>query len=159
MKNWTEAQEFCRQYYTNLSIIHTEQDWKAIQSTLSHFNGDVWIGLHRHKPDPDEKWRRSDWEDLMFLNWDGDFGSHPNIHCAISVCSRFWQQLCGTSLPYMCQYGMGSLFQSIKTTIVSTSNHWMSDLKISPVIDFLDIFIINCLMKSDKSQWSNREGV
>ncbi|XP_031687223.1 uncharacterized protein LOC109896384 isoform X3 [Oncorhynchus kisutch] len=33
-KNWTEAQEYCRQHYTNLAIIHTEEDWKAIQTSL-----------------------------------------------------------------------------------------------------------------------------
>ncbi|KAM9402509.1 uncharacterized protein ACWYII_029530 isoform 2-T2 [Salvelinus alpinus] len=37
-KNWTEAQEYCRQHYTNLSIIHTEEDWKAIQSSLDYLH-------------------------------------------------------------------------------------------------------------------------
>ncbi|XP_035604772.2 mucin-4-like, partial [Oncorhynchus keta] len=103
-KNWTEAQEYCRQHYTNLSIIHTEEDWKAIQSTLSHFSGDVWIGLNGNGPVQTKKWSWSDGEELMFLNWDGGFGSVLNIHCAVSVSSRFRQQLCNTSLPYMCQY-------------------------------------------------------
>ncbi|CAB1345876.1 unnamed protein product, partial [Coregonus sp. 'balchen'] len=66
-KNLTEAQEYCRQRFTNLSIIHTEEDWKAIQSSLGNFSGDVWIGLRW--PGPTEKWRWSDGEDFMFFNW------------------------------------------------------------------------------------------
>uniref|UniRef100_A0A674DR55 C-type lectin domain-containing protein n=1 Tax=Salmo trutta TaxID=8032 RepID=A0A674DR55_SALTR len=113
-KNWTNAQEYCRQHYTNLSIIHTEEDWKAIQYALSNFRGDVWIGLNGIGSVQTQKWSWSDGEDLMFLNWDGGFGSVLNIHCAVSVSSRFRQQLCNTPLPYMCQYGMGSPFQSLK---------------------------------------------
>uniref|UniRef100_A0A674DR85 C-type lectin domain-containing protein n=1 Tax=Salmo trutta TaxID=8032 RepID=A0A674DR85_SALTR len=113
-KNWTDAQEYCRQHYTNLSIIHTEEDWKAIQYALSNFSGDVWIGLNGNGPVQTQKWSWSDGEDLMFLNWDGGFGSVLDIHCAVSVSSRFRQQLCNTTLPYMCQYGMGSPFQSLK---------------------------------------------
>ncbi|XP_045578471.1 uncharacterized protein [Salmo salar] len=33
-KNWTEAQEYCTKHYTNLAIIRTEEDWKAIQASL-----------------------------------------------------------------------------------------------------------------------------
>eukprot|EP00063_Salmo_salar_P088785 XP_014063620.1 PREDICTED: uncharacterized protein LOC106609370 [Salmo salar] len=34
-KNWTEAQEYCTKHYTNLAIIRTEEDWKAIQASLA----------------------------------------------------------------------------------------------------------------------------
>ncbi|XP_052348269.1 uncharacterized protein LOC127914625 isoform X4 [Oncorhynchus keta] len=101
-KNWTEAQEYCRQHYTNLSIIHTEEDWKAIQSSLGNFIGDVWIGLHR--PGSTEKWKWSDGEDFMFFNWEKGFGVHAVGHdCVLSISSHWQPVSCATQRQYMCQ--------------------------------------------------------
>nr|XP_046153149.1 aggrecan core protein-like isoform X3 [Oncorhynchus gorbuscha] len=101
-KNWTEAQEYCRQHYTNLSIIHTEEDWKAIQSSLGNFIGDVWIGLHRSGPT--EKWKWSDGEDFMFFNWEKGFGVHTVGHdCVLSISSHWQPVSCATQRQYMCQ--------------------------------------------------------
>uniref|UniRef100_A0A4W5QXJ1 C-type lectin domain-containing protein n=1 Tax=Hucho hucho TaxID=62062 RepID=A0A4W5QXJ1_9TELE len=102
-KNWTDAQEYCRQHYTNLSIIHTEEDWKAIQSTLGNFSGDAWIGLHRDKPDPDEKWKWSDGKDFMFFNWATGFGNHMGKDCVTSTSSHWQPADCGLLLQYVCQ--------------------------------------------------------
>ncbi|CAB1345911.1 unnamed protein product [Coregonus sp. 'balchen'] len=104
MKNWTEVQEYCRQRFTNLSIIQTEEDWRAIKSTLGNFNGDVWIGLHREKPDPNEKWKWSDGEDFMFFNWGNGSGDHTRDHdCVLSISSHWVPVSCASPRPYMCQ--------------------------------------------------------
>nr|XP_046184433.1 secretory phospholipase A2 receptor-like isoform X2 [Oncorhynchus gorbuscha] len=101
-KNWTEAQEYCRQYYTNLSIIHTEEDWKAIQSSLGDFCGDVWIGLHRSGPT--EKWKWSDGEDFMFFNWEKGFGLNTEGYDCVLSISFHWQPVnCAALSQYMCQ--------------------------------------------------------
>ncbi|XP_064795166.1 uncharacterized protein LOC135515420 [Oncorhynchus masou masou] len=101
-KNWTEAQEYCRQHYTNLSIIHTEEDWKAIQFSLGDFSGDVWIGLHRSGPT--EKWKWSDGEDFMFFNWENSFGLNPECYDCVSSISSHWQPVdCAAQRQYMCQ--------------------------------------------------------
>ncbi|XP_052316288.1 secretory phospholipase A2 receptor-like [Oncorhynchus keta] len=101
-KNWTEAQEYCRQHYTNLAIIHTEEDWKAIQSSLGDFSGDVWIGLHRSGQT--EKWKWSDGQDFMFFNWEKGFGVHTEgFDCVLSISSH-WQPVdCAALSQYMCQ--------------------------------------------------------
>ncbi|XP_014063622.1 secretory phospholipase A2 receptor isoform X2 [Salmo salar] len=101
-KNWTEAQEYCRQHYTNLAIIRTEEDWKAIQSSLGNFSGDVWIGLHRSGPT--EKWKWSDGEDFMFFNWEKSFGVHTEGHNCVFSLSSHWQPVdCAAQRQYMCQ--------------------------------------------------------
>ncbi|XP_064877680.1 uncharacterized protein LOC115133808 isoform X2 [Oncorhynchus nerka] len=101
-KNWTEAQEYCRQHYTNLSIIHTEEDWKAIQSSLGDFSGDVWIGLHRSGPT--EKWKWSDGQDFMFFNWEKGFGVHTKDYdCVLSISSHWKPVTCAAQRQYMCQ--------------------------------------------------------
>ncbi|XP_064795736.1 C-type mannose receptor 2-like [Oncorhynchus masou masou] len=100
-KNWTEAQEYCRQHYTNLSIIHTEEDWKAIQFSLGDFSGDVWIGLHRSGPT--EKWKWSDGEDFMFFNWEKSYGIHTEGHdCVLSISSHWQPVTCAAQRQYMC---------------------------------------------------------
>ncbi|XP_071188654.1 uncharacterized protein [Salvelinus alpinus] len=101
-KNWTEAHEYCRQHYTNLSIVHTEEDWKSIQYSLGNFSGDVWIGLHRSGPT--EKWKWSDGEDFMFLNRGKDFGVHTGDHDCVLSTSTHWQSVaCTAPRQYMCQ--------------------------------------------------------
>ncbi|CDQ91886.1 unnamed protein product [Oncorhynchus mykiss] len=101
-KNWTEAQKYCRQHYTNLAIIRTEEDWKAIQSSLGDFSGDVWIGLHRSGPT--EKWKWSDGEDFMFFNWKEGFGVHAEGHdCVLSISSHWQPVTCAAQRQYMCQ--------------------------------------------------------
>uniref|UniRef100_A0A8C7ISX6 C-type lectin domain-containing protein n=1 Tax=Oncorhynchus kisutch TaxID=8019 RepID=A0A8C7ISX6_ONCKI len=103
-KNWTEAQEYCRQHYTNLSIICTEEDWKAIQSSLGNFSGDVWIGLHRSGPT--EKWKWSDGEDFMFFNWENSFGLNTvGYDCVLSISSHWQPGNCAALNQYMCQRG------------------------------------------------------
>uniref|UniRef100_A0A8C7VE67 C-type lectin domain-containing protein n=1 Tax=Oncorhynchus mykiss TaxID=8022 RepID=A0A8C7VE67_ONCMY len=101
-KNRTEAQKYCRQHYTNLAIIRTEEDWKAIQSSLGDFSGDVWIGLHRSGPT--EKWKWSDGEDFMFFNWKEGFGVHAEGHdCVLSISSHWQPVTCAAQRQYMCQ--------------------------------------------------------
>uniref|UniRef100_A0A673Z2D8 C-type lectin domain-containing protein n=1 Tax=Salmo trutta TaxID=8032 RepID=A0A673Z2D8_SALTR len=103
-KNWTEAQEYCTKHYTNLAIIRTEEDWKAIQTSLGNFSGDVWIGLHRSGPT--EKWKWSDGEDFMFFNWEKGFGVHTEGHNCVFSLSSHWQPVaCTAERQYMCQRG------------------------------------------------------
>uniref|UniRef100_A0A8C8GQB3 C-type lectin domain-containing protein n=1 Tax=Oncorhynchus tshawytscha TaxID=74940 RepID=A0A8C8GQB3_ONCTS len=101
-KNWIEAQEYCSQHYTNLSIIHIEEDWEAIQPSLSIFSGDVWIGLHRSGPT--EKWRWSDGEDFMFFKCEKGFGGHNWGHdCVLSISSHWKPVVCAAPRSCVCQ--------------------------------------------------------
>ncbi|XP_045578472.1 ras guanine nucleotide exchange factor E-like [Salmo salar] len=89
-ENWNDAKEYCRQHYTNLSIVHTEEDWKAIQSSLG-------------KPDPNEKWKWSDGEDFMFLNWATEFNKNMGHDCVISTSSHWQAEDCHNQKQYVCQ--------------------------------------------------------
>ncbi|XP_030286164.1 tenascin-X-like isoform X5 [Sparus aurata] len=44
--NWTDAQSFCRQTYTDLATIENTADVNAVISTASHYTGKAWIGLY-----------------------------------------------------------------------------------------------------------------
>ncbi|XP_074480703.1 tenascin-like [Sebastes fasciatus] len=44
--NWTEAQSFCRQVYTDLATADSTADVSAVISTTSNYTGKAWIGLY-----------------------------------------------------------------------------------------------------------------
>ncbi|KAM8746791.1 uncharacterized protein AB9X84_014964 [Acanthopagrus schlegelii] len=44
--NWTDAQSFCRQTYTDLATIENTADVNAVISTTSSYTGEAWIGLY-----------------------------------------------------------------------------------------------------------------
>uniref|UniRef100_A0A3B1KGF6 C-type lectin domain-containing protein n=1 Tax=Astyanax mexicanus TaxID=7994 RepID=A0A3B1KGF6_ASTMX len=47
-KNWTEAQSYCRQTYTDLATINNMNEMKKLKNTLKNKDGNyVWIGLNR----------------------------------------------------------------------------------------------------------------
>uniref|UniRef100_A0A3B1KC16 C-type lectin domain-containing protein n=1 Tax=Astyanax mexicanus TaxID=7994 RepID=A0A3B1KC16_ASTMX len=47
-KNWTEAQNYCRQNYTDLATINNMEEMKKLNETLKGKGGEfVWIGLNR----------------------------------------------------------------------------------------------------------------
>ncbi|XP_049328991.1 C-type mannose receptor 2-like [Astyanax mexicanus] len=56
-KTWTEAQNYCRQTYTDLATINNMDEMKKLNETLKGKGGDfVWIGLNRGDTG---KWRWS----------------------------------------------------------------------------------------------------
>ncbi|XP_013770137.1 putative C-type lectin domain-containing protein LINC00083 [Pundamilia nyererei] len=52
-KNWTEAQQHCRQYYTDLAAIESMEDVKTLNNMAdlekmkySEYSNRAWIGLY-----------------------------------------------------------------------------------------------------------------
>ncbi|XP_053272718.1 macrophage mannose receptor 1-like [Pleuronectes platessa] len=63
VKNWSEAQRHCREYYTDLVTLRNDADNNKTQNLITNFKT-AWIGLYR---DPQIYW--SDGSDYSFSSW------------------------------------------------------------------------------------------
>ncbi|XP_038550543.1 macrophage mannose receptor 1-like, partial [Micropterus salmoides] len=76
--NWTEAQSFCREVYTDLATIETTTDYYAVSNTKLNYLGKAWIGLYEHS----WRWSLSDSSyygegETEFRNW---YPGHPTYY-------------------------------------------------------------------------------
>ncbi|CAB1345525.1 unnamed protein product [Coregonus sp. 'balchen'] len=93
-KNWTEAQIYCREKYTDLATIDNMEDMKRLVNTVDRgYNGSAWIGLYNHF----NSWRWSledsgfygDGE-AEFRNWDRSDGKYTDQHCVLTGDRGTW---------------------------------------------------------------------
>ncbi|KPP58243.1 macrophage mannose receptor 1-like, partial [Scleropages formosus] len=105
-RGWTEAQTYCRKFYTDLVSVRTKaENDKILQTVLANFVVPklLWIGLFR------DSWKWSDLEDSTFRNWDTWEPDNALLYeqCAavylLQVDSGGWaDQLCDILLPFFC---------------------------------------------------------
>uniref|UniRef100_A0A3B1K1V6 C-type lectin domain-containing protein n=1 Tax=Astyanax mexicanus TaxID=7994 RepID=A0A3B1K1V6_ASTMX len=93
-KNWTEAQKYCRENFTDLATIENQEELDAVKSALKGATGHFWIGLRQN---PEQKTNRvSSCVDLLFkrkLNQSG----------AVQSGSKQWISLLETqTLNFIC---------------------------------------------------------
>ena len=114
-KNWTEAQAYCRDKYTDLATIDNMEDMNRLLN-LEHFgdyNNTVWIGMY----DDVNSWRWS-LEDTdyyseggaEFRNW--QIGQPDNVnsneHCVVMTEGGEWQdEDCNEKPPFICYTSIG----------------------------------------------------
>ncbi|KAI4888776.1 hypothetical protein NFI96_009010 [Prochilodus magdalenae] len=117
VKNWREAQRFCREHYTDLVSMRNEFENSASVAT-------IWIGLFR------DSWTWSDQSDSSFRYWTSD--QPDNLHGGENCTavrtngSDFgqWEDLgCGQQLPFVCSKTNSSVSPSPKVTTASPDSH------------------------------------
>ncbi|XP_039505287.1 C-type Lectin CRL-like [Pimephales promelas] len=94
--NWTDAQKYCRQRYTDLITIYGQADLDELQKTAGM--GNVWLGLHRTQGNGDFVW--SDRRSSSFRKW--NFGQ-PNAQLCVNTYNGNWYDRdCEDYAPFAC---------------------------------------------------------
>uniref|UniRef100_A0AAR2K8G8 C-type lectin domain-containing protein n=1 Tax=Pygocentrus nattereri TaxID=42514 RepID=A0AAR2K8G8_PYGNA len=89
--DWRNAQDYCRQYYTDLATIHNEEEHQNISHLLGHVQY-AWIGLFF------DNWKWSDRRSTSFRYWMAGQPYSPkgNANCTVAklVFPLFWRFKC-----------------------------------------------------------------
>ncbi|XP_036419811.1 macrophage mannose receptor 1-like [Colossoma macropomum] len=110
-KNWTEAQSYCREYYTDLATIDNMEEMNMLINTVNgSYSGLAWIGLY----DDLDGWRWSLDNDSFYKEGERDYrgwyqqpdNNDGNELCACMSFSGTWfDMLCISNYKFICYDG------------------------------------------------------
>ncbi|XP_056599251.1 uncharacterized protein LOC130417612 isoform X3 [Triplophysa dalaica] len=103
LKNWTDAQSYCRQYHTDLATISSPEEQQQLYNLARNVSR-VWIGLFS------DSWQWSDQWSLFFRNWAAVQPSTSGDCVAMSTTDsgKWTQYSCDHQRPFIC-YGRPKL--------------------------------------------------
>uniref|UniRef100_A0A3B3YBS2 C-type lectin domain-containing protein n=1 Tax=Poecilia mexicana TaxID=48701 RepID=A0A3B3YBS2_9TELE len=99
--NWTQAQSYCRNHYTDLARVRNMADIQEIQ-TLIPSGQRVWIGFHR------AVWMWADGSRFSFSYWRSSEPNGPGENCTSADLgdSGQWEDWdCDVQTPFICHNG------------------------------------------------------
>ncbi|XP_044197777.1 L-selectin-like [Thunnus albacares] len=106
--NWTEAQTYCRETYTDLVTIENTEDMNQLNNTVSSagYNSQVWIGLYRVI---DWKWsdgyRGSGDEYRNWASNQPDLGADELCVVSRAKDQLWWDDFCQVQNVFICYNG------------------------------------------------------
>ncbi|XP_073792209.1 C-type mannose receptor 2-like [Danio rerio] len=119
--NWTEAQRFCRQNYTDLATIDNMEEMKRLIKTVNgSYNGSAWIGQY----DDVNSWRWS-LEDNDFYqegerdyrNWNHEPNNIGGRELCVYMHSGYWFDVpCDSYYPFVCYNGSTQIYVLVTQT-------------------------------------------
>ncbi|KAI4905497.1 hypothetical protein NFI96_014281, partial [Prochilodus magdalenae] len=117
--NWTEAQSFCREFYTDLASVRNETENFSLRPITDNFFA-AWIGLYRTR-----SW--SDKSNSSFSYWKAGQpdNAEESEYCtavSFSESGQWTDENCGNTLPFLC-YSVSPTF-SHQYHFVNESKSW-----------------------------------
>ncbi|CAB1435828.1 unnamed protein product [Pleuronectes platessa] len=105
-KTWTEAQNYCREKYTDLATVENTEEMKKLNvlSAADH-SSTVWIGLYSHI---DWKWSDGfNQSGAEYRSWCGKDPDYVNANqfCVAMKTGAWIDNFCHDQIPFVCYRG------------------------------------------------------
>ncbi|XP_041925999.1 C-type lectin lectoxin-Lio2-like isoform X4 [Alosa sapidissima] len=104
-KSWTEAQQYCREEFTDLATIDDMTEMEKVKSMIQEAGaGDAWIGLKTGE----WQWSLADRDfyrenEAEFRNWyPGQPGGGGGEECVGMIAGTWHDYWCSSSSPFIC---------------------------------------------------------
>lgn len=94
--NWTDAQRYCRERYTDLASVRSTTENEEIRTLVEEL---AWIGLYR------ESWKWSDGQLMQmtsFSNWNESQPDKIVGSCATTTRSKWNTRPCNNKYAFVC---------------------------------------------------------
>lgn len=101
--NWTDAQMYCRQHYTDLATVNNQQDNDNLLKIAGPST--VWIGLYRTSSTAPLIW--SDQSNSTYTDWEpGQPNNYDGKQWCIQIHNHLWNDgHCEQQFAFVCHLG------------------------------------------------------
>ncbi|XP_031441307.1 putative C-type lectin domain family 20 member A [Clupea harengus] len=125
-KNWTEAQRYCREEFTDLATIDNMREMEMLNSTMNEAGAaHAWIGL-KHGSSPKWQWSLADRDrenEEKFRKWNSGLPQGTNKNCTVMKGNGKWHsRSCGADSAFICYDGGNSTHPYV--LVVTLNKNW-----------------------------------
>ncbi|XP_078026518.1 C-type mannose receptor 2-like [Epinephelus lanceolatus] len=152
-KNWTEAQSYCREKYTDLATVDNMEDVTTLNNMIDTSTA-AWIGLY----DDVNSWRWSLSDTSFYKHGETEFrrwraGEPSNInsaeHCTAMDEDGLWNDThCSDSLKVVCSYVRGS---DVTFILINKSMTW-TEAQSHCRVNYTDLTSVRNMTENQKVQ-------
>ncbi|XP_073764017.1 C-type mannose receptor 2-like isoform X1 [Danio rerio] len=103
--DWTEAQRYCRENYTDLATVDNMNDMIQLNKSVKVNDRGVWIGLQGTY---DSNWHWSSGDSVLFLNW-ASGQPYSGDNCAVMINGKWFVGSCSVTWTFICYNISGGL--------------------------------------------------
>ncbi|XP_036452780.1 macrophage mannose receptor 1-like isoform X2 [Colossoma macropomum] len=125
-RNWVNAQKHCREKFTDLATIESQEEMNAVIAVLNGTQGYFWIGLRQNMQQNNISWIWSDWSNFSYSNWNsGEPNNGVGDYCGILLSDNAyrWNDLgCTYQDPFVC-------YIKIPLILINQTKTWREALR------------------------------
>ncbi|XP_049338839.1 C-type mannose receptor 2-like [Astyanax mexicanus] len=124
--NWTEAQKYCRENFTDLATIENQEEMDAVKAAVNGTSGHFWIGLRQIPEQQDGSWIWSDKSNPSYTDWNTGEPNSPEKDNCVELWSESeyrWNDAgCTYPSPFVC-------YKEIPLILIKEKKTWREALK------------------------------